>query len=184
MEKAGSKTKRLGRIKEIDSGDLAALLKAYCYCFVSLGVLFLLFGGLKGLLIAVFVSIPLAFFIYLIAGIFGDIASKLFGAGRKPAWTIKERFQGDIEQAMFFKRQQQYHRALKKVNEILKHAPEFAEALFLKAQILWEGYATANGARRYLNMALNLVSPDEHLHHWINSYQNKIDFETGGENNN
>jgi len=182
MKKAGLKAKRLSRIKDIDSVAHANLLKAYCYCIITLGAPFLLFGGLKGFLIAVFACIPLAIFINLIAGIFADLTGKLFGAGRKPSWTIKERFQSDIEQAMFFKRQQQYYRALKKVDEILNQAPEFAEALFLKAQILWEGYDTANGARRYLNMAVNCVSPEEHLHHWIHSYQNKINFESGERN--
>ena len=178
MKNAKPQAKHLNRIKEIDSASLASFLKAYCYCLMALSVPAMLIGDWMGLLIAVLLSIPLAVLVCLIAGKIGDFAGRLFGAGRRPEWTIKERFQGEIEQAMFFKRQQQYYRALKKVDEILTQAPEFAEALFLKAQILWEGYNTANGARRYLDMAANCVSPQEHLHRWIRGYRERIDLES------
>ncbi|MFA5321451.1 MAG: hypothetical protein WC373_02160 [Smithella sp.] len=184
MKNAQPRAKHLHRIKEIDSASLASFLKAHCYCIIALSVPAMLIGGLMGLLIAVLLSIPLAVLVYLIARKIGDFAGRLFGVGRKPAWTIKERFQGEIEQAMFFKRQQQYYRALKKVNGILKQAPEFAEALFLKAQILWEGYNTANGAKRYLDMASKCVLAQEHLHCWIKSYQEKIDYESAAQHTN
>jgi hypothetical protein len=53
---------------------------------------------------------------------------------------------------------------LVKVNEILSQEPDFSEALFLKAQILWEGYKSAQGAKIYLDKAKDFVSPEEYLY--------------------
>jgi len=72
---------------------------------------------------------------------------------------------------------------LKKVNAILNQESEFAEALFLKAQILWEGYQTATGAIRYLNMAKDFVPQEGHLYHWICSYQDMINHEVKNNKN-
>jgi len=170
----GLKEKLRSRLKDIDSADISDLLRAYFYCFYAFGAILLYAGGLLGLLIAAVVSIPLAFLIFSITNKTGNSLSRLFYGGRKPNWTIQEKFQGDLDQVMFLKRQKQYPQALKKVNEILNQAPEFSEALFLKAQILWEGYESANGAKRYLNKAKEFVSPDGYLYRWICSYQDSI----------
>ena len=126
------------------------------------------------MLIASVISIPFAFVIDSITDKIGYRWSRLFHGGRKPTWTIQEKFQGDLDQVLYLKRQKQFPQALQKVNEILNQEPEFAEALFLKAQILWEGYESAQGAKRYLNKAKNLVSPEEHLYRWICGYQDSI----------
>jgi hypothetical protein len=161
-------------MKDIDSALISDLLKAYLYCLMAFAPILLFSSGLLGLLIAVVVCIPLTFLICGIADKIGNIWSRLFYGGREPAWTLQERFQCDLDQVMFLKRQKQFPQALQKVNEIIKQEPEFAEALFLKAQILWEGYESANGAVRYLTMAKDFVSPDRYLYRWICSYQDTI----------
>jgi hypothetical protein len=163
-------------LKDIDSTTISGLLKPYFYCFSTFSIVLSYYyqDSSKGVLIAALISIPLAFVIFGITDKTGKLLSRIFYAGRKPTWTIQEKFQSDLDQVMFFKRQRQFPQALKKVNEILNQEPEFAEALFLKAQILWEGYETANGARRYLNKAKDTVSPEGYLYRWICSYYNGI----------
>ncbi len=177
MKNNGLKEKLRSRLKDIDSTYISDLLRAYCYCLMAFGLPLAVFGGLMGLLIAAVVNIPLAFVISSITGKAGASLGRLFYGGRKPTWTMQEKFQGDVDQVMFLKRQKQFPQALQKVNEILNQEPEFAEALFLKAQILWEGYESANGARRYLDMAKDFVSPEEHLYRWIFGYQERINDE-------
>ena len=177
MKNYGLKEKLQSRLKDIDSADISDLLRAYFYCFYAFGAILLYAGGLLGLLIAAVVSIPLAYLIFSITNKTGDSLSRLFYGGRKPIWTMQEKFRGILDQVMFLKRQKQFPQALQKVNEILNQEPEFAEALFLKAQILWEGYESANGARRFLNMAKEFVPPEEHLYRWIFVYQERINDE-------
>jgi hypothetical protein len=52
------------------------------------------------------------------------------------------------------------HDALIKIEEVLARDPDFAEALFLKAQILWEGFEDCKAARECL-LKIIAVEPVE-----------------------
>jgi tetratricopeptide (TPR) repeat protein len=161
-------------LKNADTDDIAHLLRAYIYIFMAFGILLLFLRGLMGLLIAAVVSIPFAFVVSIITNKAGGALSKTFYGGRKPTWTIQEKFQSTLDQVMFLKRQKQFPQALAKVNEILSQEPDFSEALFLKAQILWEGYKSAQGAKRCLDKAKDFVPPHDHLYSWICNYDEMI----------
>jgi ABC-type transport system involved in multi-copper enzyme maturation permease subunit len=171
--------------KDIDIASISYLVRTYLLCFSTFGIILSYYyqNSSKGLLVASVVSIPFTLLIYSITNKTSEKISKLFYAGRKPTWNMQEQLQGDLQQVMFLKRQKQFPQALQKVNEILKQEPEFGEAFFLKAQILWEGYETAHGARRYLNIAKNYAPPKEYLYRWICSYQDRINDELKNKNN-
>lgn len=164
-------------LKNIDTVDIAHFLRVYLYSLVTFGILLSLLMGLMGLLIAPFVSMIVAFVVFIITSKAGRAFSKTFYGGRKPRWTTQEKFNGALDQVMFLKRQKQFPQALRKVNEILSQEPEFSDAFFLKAQIMWEGYESAQGAKRYLDKAKDFVSPEDYLYHWICSYQERINAE-------
>lgn len=164
-------------LKNIDTADIAHFLRAYIYIFMAFGILLLFLKGLIGLLIAVFLSIPFALVIFAIDIKTGKVISKAFYGGRKPRWTTREKFSGALDQVMLLKRRKQFPQALKKVTEILNQEPEFSDALFLKAQILWEGYESAQSAKKYLDKAKNFALPEDYLYQWIYSYQKRIDTE-------
>jgi hypothetical protein len=65
------------------------------------------------------------------------------------------------------------------VDDILIKAPNLPEALYLKAQILWEGYGDVVASRRYLRQIL-VISPDknETYHRWALSLLNRIENRT------
>ena len=185
MKIDGLKETFRSRLKDIDSTTISGLLRPYFISFSTFSIVLSYYyqDSSKGLLIGALISIPLALVIFGITNKTSDTLSRLFYGGRKPIWTIQEKFQSDLDQVVFLKRQKQFPQALKKVNKILNHEPEFAEALFLKAQILWEGYETANGARRYLNMAKDFVSPEGYLYRWICSYHDRINYTVENKNN-
>ena len=57
--------------------------------------------------------------------------------------NIREMFSADLEKARHSKRQNKFPEALKIVNGVLVEIPDYPEALYLKAQILWEGFNIA-----------------------------------------
>ncbi len=183
MNEDNQKETLRSRLKDIDRVRISFLLKIYYTCFSAFGTIFYFMIGLTGYLIAAVISVPLALLVESVTDKISHGWGKLFYGGRKPRWTKQEQLQGDIRQVMFLKRQKQFPQALKKVNEILKKEPKFAEALFLKAQILWEGYETANGARRYLNIAKGFAPPKEYLYRWICSYYDGISGNVANKNN-
>jgi hypothetical protein len=77
-----------------------------------------------------------------------------------------------------------YSKALVKINDVLDKDPDFAEALLLKAQILWNGYNNAAGAKQCLLHILK-VEPDknEAFHRWgLALYREIVAADSVGEN--
>ena len=53
------------------------------------------------------------------------------------------------------------------VDKVLEQAPDLPDALYLKAQILWEGYGDGKAAKEYLQRIVSIL-PDENetYHRW------------------
>jgi tetratricopeptide (TPR) repeat protein len=80
---------------------------------------------------------------------------------------------GDLNVVRYHKLCHRFDDALIKIEEILARDPDFAEALFLKAQILWEGFEDRKAARKCL-LKIMAVEPDENavFHRWaLNFYE-------------
>jgi hypothetical protein len=124
-------------------------------------------GGKSGMLMALPGSILAAF---IVAGLSGGLSSTsvniLYGTGRLDR-TMRDQFIGTLSQARFHKMSQRHDLALGCVNTVLAAAPNYIEALFLKAQILWEGYRDSIGAKHCL-LRIIKVEPDKEapFHRW------------------
>jgi len=72
--------------------------------------------------------------------------------------------------------------ALVLVNEILKKAPYLPQALYSKAQIMWEDYHKATDARKLLEKIIEIV-PDktDTYHTWAQTMLDKINSEVSSE---
>ena len=78
-----------------------------------------------------------------LSGRLGDgSVNVLYGMGRVDR-TLRDQFIGTLNQARFHKMSKRHDLALACVDEVLAADPDFPEALFIKAQILWEGYQDA-----------------------------------------
>ena len=64
------------------------------------------------------------------------------------------------------KRNLEFSKALAKIDKLLEENPEFTDALYLKAEILLEGYSNQKGARKCLREVLRLTDQDEVVHQW------------------
>jgi len=120
-------------------------------------------------------TIPLSALIVVIIDKFGSF----FGGSALAGWTPglqdpRDQFAADLEKIRACKRSGHFPEALGLANHILRQDPEFADALYLKAIILWEGYENAEGAKGYLRKVKEKVPENETLHRWASSYYDEI----------
>ena len=82
----------------------------------------------------------------------------------------RERLSADLEKIKYSKRMGHFDEALRLVNELLHQNKDYPETLFLKAQILWEGFGNAEAAKGYLEQVRKLTPEGEALHRWASGY--------------
>ena len=143
---------------EADLFERSRLFKSFVLMFVPFHLigLFLPFSILWATL-AWIVCAPLA------AGLSSRIGERsvdlLYGLGQR-RFLLKQRLAGELDKIRYSKRQKDFDKALGQVNDVLAREPDFPEALFLKAQILCEGFGNVTAAERHLEK-VQLVSAEE-----------------------
>jgi tetratricopeptide (TPR) repeat protein len=152
------KEKNMNSLKDVDSANLALTLRNAIWVFPYLAVMGLIWGylargpsgALAGLAVAFLVSAVLGPAASNLTGKLGEGAvNTLFGLSRGTIGT-RERMAGDLNVVRYHKLSNQFEDALLKIEEVLAKDPDFPEALFLKAQILWEGFEDRQAARECL----------------------------------
>jgi tetratricopeptide (TPR) repeat protein len=111
----------------------------------------------------------------LLANKIGDFFGRSLYGQKRAAFSLREQLAGELEKVRYHKREKNFVRALDLVNAILKQDQEFPEALFLKAQILHQGFGNMDSARGYLEKVMELTSPEESIHNWAKSYSEGVD---------
>ena len=122
------------------------------------------------LLCCIPLSVLYALFVEKSGSIFGNL---LTGWSERESHP-REQLSADMARARFSKGKKQYKEALIIINEVLDKDPDFPEALFLKAQIVWEGYGNKELARRNLDKILKLVADDDPVRRWVINYYHDI----------
>jgi len=164
------KAKSAKPLKNVDSVSRALMLNNFCRIFALLGAAGVLLGGLYGLLIAFIVSAGVGISAVGLSGLISDTAVNVFFGMRNGRWSLRERLAGDLSCVRVHKMNARFDDALVQVESILARDPDHPEALFLKAQILWEGYGDGPGARKYLLKAVK-TEPDRSapIHRWASA---------------
>jgi hypothetical protein len=148
--------------KDVDSATQTRFLMIAMRIAPVCALLGWLIGGLQGVLYGLTGSILGAFAVELLSGGIGDCSVNiLYGTGRLDR-TFRDRFIGTLSQARFHKMSK-------------RHDLDYTEALFLKAQILWEGYQEAAAAKQCL-LQIMKVEPDKEVpfHRWSVSLYREI----------
>jgi tetratricopeptide (TPR) repeat protein len=152
------KGKNMKLLKDVNSADSALTLRNAIWAFPYLAVMGLIWGYLSGgssgavvgLVVAFLVSATIGSAASTITGRLGEGAGNtLFGLGRRTI-GIRERMAGDLNVVRYHKLCNQFEDALLKIDAVLAKDPDFPEALFLKAQILWEGFEDRQAAKACL----------------------------------
>jgi tetratricopeptide (TPR) repeat protein len=121
-------------------------------------------------LLCILPAILAASFVEKAGSSFGNFLS---GSFKKPR-NQNDAFTADLERARHSKANGRYEEALEIIEEVLSGAPDWPHALYLKAQIQWEGFRNATEAKRCLKKVIQLVGHEETLHRWASSYFDRI----------
>jgi hypothetical protein len=137
------------RLKDIDVAVRTHFIRVYCWVlfpfvfimfFVPLSVpakiAITLLGALAATVLVVFITSAI-----------GGSAGTLYGGGRA-RFTLREQLEGELTRARVSKTNRNYEDALATLETILARDPDFSDALLLKAQVLWEGFADGPEARQ------------------------------------
>jgi hypothetical protein len=157
--------------KEPDLHWRSRLAKSFLLMFVPFHIIGLAYPfHILWATLATVVCAPLA--VWLADRVGERSTNLLYGLGRE-TFQPHERLAGELDKIRHSKRQKDFDRALYLVNQVIDKAPDLPEALFLKAQILWEGFGN-QAAEGYLKEVMGLVRNSEPLHRWALGYHEQI----------
>ena len=86
----------------------------------------------------------------------------------------RDQFSADLEKAGYSKREGRLEEALEIMNAVLNNEENLPDALFLKAQILWEGFGRSVESKRLFRRVMKLVSTEDRLYRWSSHYCDEI----------
>jgi tetratricopeptide (TPR) repeat protein len=102
----------------------------------------------------------------------GSVAAKLYkGYSYR---SISEQYHSYITQARYQKTKEQYEKALQLIELYLEKDPDNSEALYLKAQILLEGFNDRAGAKLCIDKILKSNSESDCWTRWALHTQDKL----------
>lgn len=130
-------------------------------------------GAIKGFFLCAIVSLFASFLTMIISDKLSEIAIFLY-KGPKAKWSVKEQLEGSLNQVRYHKMNKRFDRALLTIEDVLAKEPNFPNALFLKASILWEGFSDADEAKRCLGTIINTTSKSDNFYHWASSLYSDI----------
>jgi len=140
---------KLKPIKDVDSANRTLHIRVFCIPFPLLGIVGFIFGGITGLFLAAALCSLISLFTVFVSEGLGGIAGGLYD-GRKPIWSIQEQYSADFSRARVQKMSKNYNESLMIIDKVLIEQPNYNEALFLKAQILAEGFDDIYDAKKCL----------------------------------
>ena len=148
-------------------------LRIFLFAVAAMLIIFMSTGGelltLKHLFLYSICSIPLSFiFAYSIEKL-GSVLGNAFTGWSSKKTSLRESLSADFAKAKLSKRRGEYKEALRIINNVLEKDSEFADALYFKAQILWEGFENREGALECLRKVMILVPKQETLHRWASN---------------
>ncbi len=163
------------KAKTLNSVTRSRLLLNCMRFFPVCGIIGLVAGGVPGLVFAIPGSFALAVMVELLTVTIGAGSSNLlYGTGRSIRHP-REQFAGTLNQARYQKMCNDFTEARITIDSVLAREPNFPEALLLKAQIIWEGFQDAVGAKECLIEILR-VEPNKKspFHRWALSLYKEI----------
>ena len=156
---------KLKPIKDVDSVQRTLHIRAFCIPFPLLAIAGFIFGGITGLFLAAVLCSLISLFTVFVSEGLGGIAGSLYD-GREPIWSIQERYSADFSRARVQKMNKNYDKSLLIIDKVLIEQPDFNEALFLKAQILAEGFNDICDAKMCLTRIFQTEPKRSQLFQW------------------
>jgi tetratricopeptide (TPR) repeat protein len=162
--------------REIDKAFIIRAVICFLLCNFALLTIYVFTGGSlftsKHLIIFSLCTIPLSILYAHTVERLGSIFGGILWTSKKV--SPREQLSADLAKARHSKGKSEFEDALNTINNVLEKDPDFPDALYLKAQILWEGYGRSVESKNLFRRVMQLVSADEPLHVWSSDYIDKI----------
>ena len=149
--------------------DMASNLRNAIWALPYLIVMGLIWGYLAGGSSGAWVGLVAAILVSAMVGFAKSIpdgapvksaVNTLYGLGRQTMGNRK-RPAGDLNVVRYHKLCNRFDQALLALEEVLAREPDFPEALFLQAQVLWEGFDDREGAKCSLMRIMKMESDEK-----------------------
>jgi tetratricopeptide (TPR) repeat protein len=161
-------------LKDVDIAKRALILTSFMKVFPLLAILGLVLWGVLGILVALLVSIVAAMLSETLSGFIGGSANVLYGVGRR-TMTLRDQLSGTMSIARNHKMNKRFDEAFLSVEEVIAEDPEYPDALFLKAQILWEGFEDADEAKECLEKIMELANDEnDPIFRWASTLYDEL----------
>ncbi len=119
-------------------------------------------------------TIPISALCLLVIEKIGSFLGNSLAGWTPGGVNVRDQFAADLERARYSKREGRFDEALNIVNDVLHKEPDFPDAVYLKAIILYEGFGRAETGLGYLNRVMESTPKGETLHEWASNYHEKI----------
>ena len=153
-------------------------IKFFLFILAALFIITMSTGGelftFKHLLLGSLSSIPLCFLLAYCLERFGSVLGNIFSGWSSRQVSPRETLSADLEKAKSGKRNGEFEEAKEIIDQVLEKDPDFPDALYLKAQILWEGFEKRQEASECLQSVMRLVPQEDTLHRWASSLLKEI----------
>lgn len=148
----------------------------YLLIILSFTAIYILtrFCQLRHLVLFYLLSVPLAILASLLVEKIGSGLGSFLSLSGRPNENPNEAFSGDIERARHSKRNGYFDQALDIIDSVIKNGCNSPDALFLKAQIQWEGFENAIDAKKNLRKVMELSDQNDTLHRWASNLYDDI----------
>ena len=150
----------------------------YGFMLVALAIIQLCTGvvrlTLEHVFLLVIIPLPLCIVADLTIERLGSGVGGIVAGWSSRRSTVRESLKADLQKATYSKREGRFQEALTIIDDVLDKDPELADALFLKARILWEGFGNKGDALACLKKVMQVVPEGKTLYRWALSYREEI----------
>ena len=168
-------------MKNIDSvrrsGLINSFFKVFFYILILTAVITTIYWEKRyrpwTIPISFFISLVIALVVDYLSSQLGNTSGKLFTGGAAN-WSLMEQLAGVLNEARLAKREERFDDAIRILDAVLGQAPEFPEALFLKAQVLVDGFNDIDQAKLCLIKAMKLTSESDEYYRWSETLYREI----------
>ena len=169
---------KIKRKREIVGPQVLYAIKCFITIFAVLFVICMSTGAelftFKHLLIYSIYSIPLCILYAYIVEKLGSGLGGILSDWTTRKFSRREQLSADLAKARSSRSGARFEEALSIINGVLDKDPEFPDALFLKAQILWDGFENSRESKDCLRRLMQTVPHEEPLHRWASSFFDEI----------
>jgi hypothetical protein len=169
---------KIKRKKDTDWQFIIRVLYCFFFCVAGLLTIVIWVGAQKFTFIHFFIfllcAIPLSILCAFIVERAGTILSGMFLGWAPKKISLREQFTADLEKARYSKMNNRFEESLETVNDVLNKDGDFPDALFLKAQIMWEGFGKSVEAKNLFRRVMQQVSAEKPLYRWSLNYIEEI----------